>query len=314
MLSHKGPVYSIITLFNENGSINFSGISEMIVKAHEGGHRCFYFMAFNGRVNLLTYKELHDYNKWLINLVKDLSSDSLVIVPGPIAASAMEIACFATEAHELGADCYSVYIGERYYSDEQLTHYFDYLVNHSPAKWLVHQMPLPSGYGGAPVNWPLKTLEQITQHDNVIALKEDSKDKDYTDQVLRVVADNVTIILSGGGKRQWLGHNQVSQCWLTALGVVYPEISTRFYSEVGGQENTTISQIAKDIVRAESIFLDEIVGRFSWHLGVRSVILHRFGFNAFERSPMYALGNDAHRDIAKIIEDKIEPLIRPYLL
>ena len=74
MLSHKGPVYSIVTLFNENGSINFSGISELIVKAHKSGHRCFYFMAFNGRVNLLTYEELHNYNKWLIKMVKSKNS------------------------------------------------------------------------------------------------------------------------------------------------------------------------------------------------------------------------------------------------
>ena len=45
---------------------------------------------------------------------------------------------------------------------------------------LIHEMPLISGLGGHTINWPLDLLDQLADIPNIIAIKEDAKDDNYT--------------------------------------------------------------------------------------------------------------------------------------
>ena len=48
---------------------------------------------------------------------------------------------------------------------------------------LIHEMPFLNGLGGPIVQPPL--LDQVADLSNVIAIKEDAKDDEYSDQVVK---------------------------------------------------------------------------------------------------------------------------------
>ena len=95
---------------------------------------------------------------------------------------------------------------------------------------LIHEMPFISGHGGHTINWPISLLDKLADIPNIIAIKEDAKNDDYSHEVIRTIKDRLSIIISGGGKRQWLQFaDQGCQAWLNGIGVFEPKLAILFW-------------------------------------------------------------------------------------
>ena len=88
--------------------------------------------------------------------------------------------------------------------EEQIYQHFKSINDASNIGILIHEMPFLNGLGGPIVNWPLSLLDRIADLENVIAIKEDAKDDQYSNDVIELLKDRLSIIISGGGKSQWL--------------------------------------------------------------------------------------------------------------
>ena len=104
----KGPIYSIITPFLENESVDYKGLSKYIEYLYNGGARIFYAMAFNTRYLLMNNREIMDINQFIIKKVKSLDQNNIVIVGDPLNCSTRTSIEFAKHARDNGADIISL--------------------------------------------------------------------------------------------------------------------------------------------------------------------------------------------------------------
>ncbi len=306
----KGPVFSIVTPFNEDDSIDYDSLECYINRIYSSGGRIFYVMAYNSRYSELSWDEIKELNSFVTSKVKKLNKSNVVIVADPIHCSTKISIDFCNHAENINADIISLIFREKFYSEEQVFNHYKQCVDNSNIGILIHEMPFISGKGGHTINWPVSLLDKIANLESVIAIKEDAKDDEYSHNVINCLKERLAIIISGGGKRQWLRFaNGGCQSWLNGIGVFEPKIPIIFYEAFKQKNQKIINYILKEI---EDPFFEKIVASYGWHIGIKACLEARNIFARFERAPMLPI-NDIEmasvKEIMKNFDEKILYLI-----
>lgn len=295
----KGPVFSIVTPFLPNDEIDFDALDKYISYAYKQGAKNFYVMGYNSRFSELSWDEIKTLNKFVTTKVKSLNPNNLMIVADPLHCSTKVSLEFAKHAEEIGADVISLICREKFYSEDQIFAHFNYVAQNSNIGILIHEMPFLSGYGGPSVNWPITLLDRICSLEHVVAVKEDAKDDDYSREVVKTIKDKVSIIISGGGKRQWLRFaDQGCQSWLNGIGVFEPGLAVNFYNKYLEGDKKFVENIIENI---EVPFFERGVKRFGWHLTIKAALEARGHMSRYERLPMLALDDKNAMQIKELI-------------
>ncbi|TQE98247.1 MAG: dihydrodipicolinate synthase family protein [Spiribacter salinus] len=295
----RGPVYSIVTPFREDEEVDWDVLSGYIDLIYERGGRIFYAMAYNSRYSQLTDGEIKELNAFVIQRVKEKNPENICIVGDPIHCSTRTSIEFAQHAEAAGADLISLLFREKLFFEDQVVAHFQRVAEASGIGILVHEMPFLSGLNGQPVNWPISLLKRVADIPSVIAIKEDAKDDAYTREVLGTVRERMAIILSGGGKRQWLRFTDAGAgAWLNGIGVFEPALAQRFWEACQGGDQNRIKRIIQEI---EVPFFEQCVGRFGWHLAIKSAMEARAVMARTERMPMMGLSQAEHDQVADVI-------------
>ena len=284
----KGPVFSILTPFNpKNDEIDFEVLENYIQKIFDAGGRVFYVMAYNSRYSQLTFDEIKILNSFVCRKVKELSSDNVVIVADPPHCATKHSVEFAQHAEKCGADIISLIVRERFYFEDQIYQHFKIINDTCGIGILIHEMPFLNGLGGPVVNWTLSLLDRVADLNNVIAIKEDAKDDQYSQDVIELLKDRLSIIISGGGKTQWLRFaDQGCQAWLNGIGVFEPRLAMTFWNSWRNGNQETMDKILNDI---EAPFFKHGVKKYGWHLTIK-VALEHFGImSKHDRMPLMPL-------------------------
>lgn len=296
----RGPVFSIVTPFAEDESIDFSSLEKYVKYAFSAGARAFYVMGYNSRFSELSWDEIATLNSYVTRLVKNLDENNLVIVADPLHCSTRVSLEFAKKAEQDGADIISLICREKYYSDEQIYAHFEFISSQSKIGLLIHEMPFLSGYGGPSVNWPIGLLDRLADMENIVAIKEDAKDDDYSREVIEKIRDRVSIIISGGGKRQWLRFSELGcQSWLNGIGVFEPKLAVNFWKAYQNQDKDFINQMVEEI---EVPFFDQAVKKYGWHLTIKAALEARGWMSRRERLPLMELSNEKAHEVAELIK------------
>jgi 4-hydroxy-tetrahydrodipicolinate synthase len=284
----RGPVFSIITPFRErDDAIDFAALERYITYAYESGARNFYVMGYNSRFSELSWEEIKILNTFVTKTVKCLGKDTIVIVADPLHCSTAVSMEFCRHAEDIGADMISLIFREKHYSDEQVAKHYQMCANASDIGILIHEMPFISGHGGHTVNWPIALLDRLADIKNIIAIKEDAKDDEYSHQVISTIKDRLSIVISGGGKRQWLQFADLGcQAWLNGIGVFEPKLAIRFWEAYKQNDQSLMQKIINEI---ETPFFKKGVSVHGWHLMIRAALEIRGFFSRHERMPMLAL-------------------------
>jgi 4-hydroxy-tetrahydrodipicolinate synthase len=295
----RGPVYSILTPFREDEEVDWDSLGSYIDLIYERGGRIFYAMAYNSRYSQLTDLEIRNLNEFVIKQVKAKDSENICIVGDPIHCSTNTTIEFAQHAEEAGADLISLLFREKLFSQEQVVAHFQRVSDATDIGLLVHEMPFLSGLNGQPTNWPLSLLDRVADIPSVIAIKEDAKDDQYTREVLSAVCDRMAVIISGGGKRQWLRFKDAGAgAWLNGIGVFEPALARRFWTAYQTDDQDLVDRIVQEI---EVPFFERCVARYGWHLAVKSALEARGVMSRRERMPMMALSDVEHEDVVGVI-------------
>ncbi len=296
----KGPVCSIITPFLENDEIDYQSLEKYVELIYNGGGRIFYVMGYNSRYSELSWDEIKELNRFVTQKVKSLDSDNIMIVADPLHCSTKVSAEFAIHAKESGADLISIICREKYYSDEQIFQHFNTISNASDIGILVHEMPFLNGYGGPPVNYNIPLLDRLADIPNVIAVKEDAKNDEFSAQVVNKIKDRVSIIISGGGKRQWLRFADLGcQAWLNGIGVFDPRLCVEFYERY---KKGDVEGYMDIINRIEVPFFEEGTKKFGWHLTAKAALESLGDMPRYERLPMLALNDEDYAEVNRLIQ------------
>ena len=295
-----GPIFSIVTPFLQDDSIDYNSLENYITKAHESGAKHFYVMAYNSRYSQLTDDEILELNGFVAKKVKSLDTNHIVIVGDPIHCSTKTSIKFAQHAKESGADIISLIVREKLYSNEQVVTHFNEVMKHSDTAILIHEMPFLSGFNGSNIDWPVDLVEELIKKDQIVALKEDAKNDDLTAEIVKKFKDDVAIIVSGGGKERWQKFYPIGcTSWLNGIGVFEPKLATVFWKAVQAGDTHITEAIINEIERP---FFKECVSRYGWHLACKAALQARGLMIRKERLPMLELDEENYNKVKSVIE------------
>ena len=306
----KGPVFSIVTPFKKDDSIDYDSLYNYIKRIYSSGGRIFYVMAYNSRYSELSWEEIKELNYFVTSKVKKLNKSNVVIVADPLHCSTKISIDFCKHAENINADIISLIFREKFYSEKQVFSHYKKCAENSNIGILIHEMPFISGMGGHTINWPVSLLDKIANLDSVIAIKEDAKDDEYSHNVINCLKERLAIIISGGGKRQWLKFsNEGCQSWLNGIGVFEPKIPIIFYEAYKQKNQKILNYILSEI---EDPFFEKIVAKYGWHIGIKACLEARNIFSRFERAPMMPIDDSEMsfvKEIMKTFDNKISNMV-----
>jgi 4-hydroxy-tetrahydrodipicolinate synthase len=284
----------------ETEAIDYEALAFSLERIHHAGGRVFYAMAYNSRYSLLTFEEIRELNSFVVRHVKSLSKEHVVIVGDPPHCSTQTTIEFARNALEVGADLISLIVRERYYSDEQIYRHFEMVANSVPINLLIHEMPFLNGFGGPSVNWPVELLNRLADIPTVAAIKEDAKDDEYSDAVIRTISDRLSIIISGGDQSQWLRFVEKGcQSWLIGVGVFEPRLAVAFYRAWQNRDKDWCDAMINEIERP---FFEHGVSRFGWHLTIKAALEALGVMSRHDRMPLMPLGKSEAEEVRRLID------------
>lgn len=298
-LINPGPVNSLVTPFTENGDIDFCSLKRYLDLLLRNNCKTIYSMPFNGKYEVMSVEEIMLLNVFVITYVKSKSPDTIVICGDPIYCPVETTIKFANIYESLGADVLSVYFGERYYSDNQMISFFNYLTKNTNIHLLVHEMKLPNGAGGEDIYWPTSVIKQLSLNDSIVAIKEDSKNDSYLFSLGKYIK-NLHFIVSGGGMKRWrsIQKNGSYQSWLNGIGVVFPELENSYFDSYMQNNLSMCTQIES----IESRFF-ALLSNVYWHQLTKCALEWRGLMNRHERLPMNKCTEDQYQFVANELDN-----------
>ena len=304
-----GPVFSILTPFDPTTEeIDYTSLEDYIQRIYDAGGNVFFVMAYNSRYSQLSFDEIKELNAFVIRKTKELDPKNVVIVADPPHCSTKVSMEFAKHAEECGADLISLIVRERFYFEDQIFRHFQIINDSSGIGILIHEMPFLNGLGGPTVNWPLSLLDRVADLSNVIAIKEDAKEDEYSHEAIKLLKERLSIIISGGGKGQWLQFaDQGCQAWLNGIGVFEPRLATTFWNAWKKGNHNLVERIVRGV---EEPFFQHGVKKYGWHLTIK-VALEHFGImSRHDRLPLMPLPEKESQAFISVLESlPVEELI-----
>ena len=267
----KGPIFSIITPFTKKGEIDYLSLKKYINYLYSKGATNFYIMVYNSRFTLLSEKEILKINLFCIKQVKKLNNQNIIICAEPYHCSTEQTVKYVNYFKKNGADIVSLIFGEKYYSDDQLYGHFKKVHEKTNCFLLLHQQILENGISSDPpfVYYSLEVLRKISKLNKFLAMKEDAKNETYTRRICEEISNQMIIITSGGGKKQWLKaakHGCTS--WLSGVSNLNPKIAIDFYNYYKLKDSKQMALFIKTI--EEPFF--KIKDKYGWHLTIKAFL------------------------------------------
>ena len=190
----------------------------------------------------------------------------------------------------------------QFYNNQQVIEHFKYIQDRSEINILIHEMPFISGKGGHVVNWPIELLDRLADFKNITAIKEDAKEDIYSHDVISKLKDRLSIVISGGGKSQWLKFADLGcQNWLNGIGVFEPRLAINFWNAWQNDDKDFCNALIQDV----ELPFSKLNERFGWHLSIKAALEIVGHFDRTERLPMLPLNDEDFKFFRKEFE-KIE--------
>lgn len=295
----KGPIFPTITPFKKDklNEVDYDALRKYIDFLYEGGARVFYNMTYNGRFSLLSWQEMLKINEVVSKHVKSNFPECVVIVADPMTNPTTVSIDFAKHAESVGADIISCIFLERYHFDDQVYDHFKAIADSTNIGILIHEQGLDGIHGKT--KYPLDLLDRLAGIENIIALKEDSKDPLYSEDLIEMLKDRLSIIISGRGKRQFIHYNPMGcQAHLVGIGSFAPRTSLSFHSAFKDNNMTKAWGIINEIERP----FFKIGMKYGWHPVLKSG-MHELGLmDRVERPPLCMLPEDQHDKVVKVVK------------
>jgi 4-hydroxy-tetrahydrodipicolinate synthase len=298
-----GPVFPIVTPFQENFDVDYDSIKRYIDFLYHGGARIFQVMVHTSRFGLLSNDEMLKVNQTVAHHIKTKYNDCIVIVADPLYKSTQISIDFANQAEADGADLISLIFMERYYFDDQVYKFFESVAKSCNIGILIHEQQLNTIHGATLIPFPLNLLHRIALIPNVISIKEDAKEDDYTTEVVELLQSELAIIVSGGSKEQFMQFApRGCQAYLVGVGSFFPEIAIKFYQSYLSGFHDFCWQIINTL---EKPFF-EVSKRLGWHIGLKAAMDYLGIMKSIERPPLLCLDSAGYEKIASTIDKLIK--------
>ena len=194
-----GPVIPLPTPFNEDESLDLDSLHSYVEFLVNKGIKNLMTTVGTSRYNLLSAEEIKEVNKTIVNAAAGKANTIVANPPFGRLADAID---FAKHAEEIGATIFLAYHPERHYGDEYIIDFFQQLSDAVNIGILIHEMPMRNGLGGGSIQYSIELLNKLLTIENIIGVKEEALDVDYSNELVEAISDKAVIVGAGGGNEQ----------------------------------------------------------------------------------------------------------------
>lgn len=282
-----GPVVPIPTPFNDDETVDYKSLEKYVNFLVDNGIKNIMTTVGTSRFNLLSQEEIKKVNEIVARTCGD---KAVSIVANPSHGSQKDALEYAKHAKEIGADVFLLYFPDRHYGEDMVFDFFKSISNEVDIDILIHEMPLRNGLGGGQAHYSLNLLDRLFEIKNIIGLKEESLDANYSPKIVKRYAAEKAIIGAGGGMSRylrdyWLG----ATTYLAGIGNFQPEIELEFFDLMQKEKFKDAYKIVHDI---EMPYFDTVVP-MGWHLSLKEALeLKGLIETAKERKPLVKVSKE----------------------
>lgn len=293
----QGPVIPLPTPFNADESVDLNGLAQYVEFLSDGKIPAVMSTVGTSRYNLLSWDEMRDINRTVASSVKPGTQS---IVTSPTTGGLKHMIEFGKHAESIGADYYLVYFPERHYGEENTYNFFKALCDELSIRILIHEMPMRNGVGPGTQQYSLDLLGRLFALDNIVGVKEEALNPEYSNQILDRYADSALMIGAGGGMSRYLDrdHQRGAQAFLGGLGNFIPQIELDFFNAMQAGNREEGARIVSEIERP---YFDAVLP-MGWHPTLKSALHHMGLMQVHERRPMVQLNDEEHGRVKAIMQ------------
>src|ERR1051325_4746319 len=223
-----GPVIPLPTPFTSSFEVDHEALYSYVQFLVSNGISNVMTTVGTSRFNLLSESEVKKVNE---TVVKAADGKAITIVANPTTGGTASAVDFARHAEKIGADLFLAYYPERYYGEENTFQYFKTIHDSVGIGILIHEMPMRNGMGGGNVQYSISLLERLMELKNIVGVKEEALDAEYSNKVVAALKDKAVIIGAGGGMSRYFlrDHDLGSKAFLGGLGNFSPRLELDFF-------------------------------------------------------------------------------------
>ena len=292
-----GPVIPIPTPFTANEEVDYAALSTYVDYLVSHGIKNIMTTVGTSRFNLLTDEEIKKVNQTIVEAAK---GKAITMVANPITGGTRNTIAHAKHAEEIGADLFLVYFPERYYGEDNTYEYFRLIAESVKMGILIHEMPMRNGYGGPAVQYSLKLLEKLLIIENIVGLKEEALDAEYSNYLVEALSEKAVIIGAGGGMSRYFERDfaRGSKAFLGGIGGFVPALELSFFEYLTRGQKEKAEKIVREI---EKIYFEKVVP-VGWHPSLKRALALKELLPKYERAPMKMLNENEESIVRKELE------------
>jgi 4-hydroxy-tetrahydrodipicolinate synthase len=292
-----GPVIPLPTPFTQDEEVDYASLGNYVKFLVDNGINNVMTTIGTSRFNLVTHEEIRGINE----VVVANSGNAKTIVTNSINGGLKHAIEFGKHAESIGADYYLVFFPERHYGEDNTYNFFKKLTDATNIKILIHEMPMRNGMGGGTVQYSLPLLERLFEIENMVGVKEEALDAEYSNMLVEALNEKAIIIGAGGGMSRYLNrdYDRGSKAFLGGIGNFYPQLEIDFYYAITNGNREEASRIVNEI---ELPYFEKVVP-IGWHPSLKAALALKGLMPKFERTPMKQIADAELEQMRQILTD-----------
>ena len=293
-----GPIFTVYTGFDEALNIDFPTIKKHIDFMAERGAKVHYVMPYNSRYSQLYEREIFELNLKCIEYIKRHEGCIAIVsdcIHGPTSLS-VEMGLAAKEA---GADIFASIVREKFFSIDQVFDHYNMLSDRLNMPMLVHEMPFLSGFNSKNMTWPIELFRKLQDIENIIAVKEDTKDVEYAIEALEL-EPRFRLIFAGRKSYFSQLRNHGIQAYLNSISMIEPQYGFDYWDLMQKGTDDALNAFLDEY---DNPFWDGLVKKYGWHRVNKATLDVAGHMCRRERSPLKELSDEELKDIREWHEE-----------
>ena len=295
----QGPVFPILTLFNNDGALDEVGMADYVEFLISQGVKNVMCTVGTSRFDVLTTDEMMRVNQIVVEAA---AKRVVTIVTTPSYGPTSSAIQFAQHAAKIGADAIIGVYPDRYYGDDSIVDFFKAITASSDIGVMIHEMPIRAGRSTeAPsAHYSSALLEKILSIDNMVGLKEESGDIKLIEHINLTYSEKVAVIGGRGGMNAYKSATQFGQkSYLVGIGNFLPKLEIDFANHIKNGELDAADNIINNI---EKPFFDVTV-KLGWHIALKAAMSIKGLCQPYERSPIRGLTSIEHAELLLLMQN-----------
>ena len=292
-----GPVIPVPTPFHEDQTIDVKAMESYVSFLYDNGIRTAMTTVGTSRYNLLNFDEIKAINE---ALVKGAKGRGKTIVANPTVGGVNHAIEFARHAEKIKADFILLYFPERHYGEDNTYKYFKKVADSTSIRILIHEMPMRNGFGGPAEQYSLKLINKLLDIPNIVGVKEESLDAQYSNQIVKEIKDRAIVIGAGGGMSRYLNRDfdLGAKAFLGGIGGFEPKLELEFFEALTSGNRAKAEKIVHEI---EKPYFDDVCP-MGWHPSLKAALALKGLMPKYEREPMKVFSEEEMGRMKKVLE------------